>query len=46
MRTADLVVITTKHSSIDWRLVRDHARLVLDTRGVRGSPERAGWHTL
>jgi nucleotide sugar dehydrogenase len=46
MRTADLVVITTKHSSIDWRLVREHARLVLDTRGVRGSPERAGWHTL
>jgi UDP-N-acetyl-D-glucosamine dehydrogenase len=41
----ELVVITTPHDAIDWSLVREHASLVLDTRGVRGQG-RAGWHTL
>jgi UDP-N-acetyl-D-glucosamine dehydrogenase len=43
---SDLVVITTKHDAIDWGLVREHAPLVLDTRGVRAGQGRGGWHTL
>ncbi|MBJ7596036.1 MAG: nucleotide sugar dehydrogenase [Candidatus Dormibacteraeota bacterium] len=43
---SDLVVITTQHDDIDWGMVRQHAALVLDTRGVRGGRGRAGWHTL
>ncbi len=41
----ELVVITTRHDSFDWDLVREHAPLVLDTRGVRAQG-RPGWHTL
>jgi UDP-N-acetyl-D-glucosamine dehydrogenase len=29
---ADCVMIVTDHSSIDYRMVRDKARLVVDTR--------------
>jgi UDP-N-acetyl-D-glucosamine dehydrogenase len=42
----DLVVITTQHDSVDWGLVCEHARTVLDTRGVRAGRGRPGWHTL
>jgi UDP-N-acetyl-D-glucosamine dehydrogenase len=45
LEATDLVMITTAHDSIDWALVREHAPLVLDTRGVRGE-DRPGWHTL
>jgi UDP-N-acetyl-D-glucosamine dehydrogenase len=45
LEASDLVVITTAHDEIDWTLVREHAPLVLDTRGVRGQG-RPGWHTL
>ena len=45
LQGSDLVIITTAHDAIDWPMVRDHAALVLDTRGVRGQG-RAGWHTL
>ncbi len=45
LAASDLVVITTAHDAIDWALIREHAPLVLDTRGVRGQG-RAGWHTL
>jgi UDP-N-acetyl-D-glucosamine dehydrogenase len=31
---ADCVVIVTDHSTIDWRLVRRHSRLVVDTRNA------------
>jgi len=31
---ADLVVITTDHSSVDYHFVADHASLILDTRGA------------
>jgi UDP-N-acetyl-D-glucosamine dehydrogenase len=30
----DCVVIATEHRALDWRTVFDHARLVVDTRGV------------
>ena len=30
----DLIVITTDHSSFDYELIRRHARIVLDTRGI------------
>ncbi len=42
---SELVVITTAHDATDWALVREHAPIVLDTRGVRGQG-RPGWHTL
>jgi UDP-N-acetyl-D-glucosamine dehydrogenase len=45
LQARELVVITTAHDSINWELVREHAALVLDTRGVRGQG-RPGWHTL
>jgi UDP-N-acetyl-D-glucosamine dehydrogenase len=45
LEASELVVITTAHDQIDWALVRQHAPLVLDTRGVRGQG-RPGWHTL
>jgi UDP-N-acetyl-D-glucosamine dehydrogenase len=46
LRASELVVIATKHSAVDFDLVRQHAALVLDTRGVRADPGHAGWHTL
>jgi UDP-N-acetyl-D-glucosamine dehydrogenase len=45
LEASDLVVITTPHDAVDWALVREHAPMVLDTRGVRGQG-RANWHTL
>jgi UDP-N-acetyl-D-glucosamine dehydrogenase len=45
LEASDLVVITTRHEAVDWDLVRAHAPLVLDTRGVRANG-RPGWHTL
>ena len=45
LEASELVVITTRHDAIDWELVREHAALVLDTRGVRAQG-RSGWHTL
>jgi UDP-N-acetyl-D-glucosamine dehydrogenase len=46
LEASDLVVITTRHEAVDWDLVRKHAPLVLDTRGVRSMPGRGGWHTI
>jgi UDP-N-acetyl-D-glucosamine dehydrogenase len=34
VRAADCVVIITDHSSIDWPMVRTHARVVVDTRHI------------
>ena len=34
LATLDVAVVITHHSSIDWAMVRDHARLVVDTRNV------------
>jgi UDP-N-acetyl-D-mannosaminuronate dehydrogenase len=45
LEASELIVITTAHESTDWDLVRAHAPVVLDTRGVRGQG-RADWHTL
>jgi UDP-N-acetyl-D-glucosamine dehydrogenase len=45
LAASDLVIITTAHAATDWAMVREHAPVVLDTRGVRGQG-RAGWHTL
>jgi UDP-N-acetyl-D-glucosamine dehydrogenase len=46
LQASDLVVITTKHDATDWDMVREHAAIVLDTRGVRSGTARTGWHTL
>ncbi len=34
----DLVVITTDHSSIDWKMLRDSARVIFDTKNVYREP--------
>jgi UDP-N-acetyl-D-glucosamine dehydrogenase len=34
IRSADCVIITTDHSTIDWSMVAEHARRVVDTRHV------------
>ena len=43
LASADAVVVVTDHSDVDWALVRAHAGLVVDTRGVlrgAGGPGR------
>jgi UDP-N-acetyl-D-glucosamine dehydrogenase len=37
LQESDCVVIVTDHSTVDYQLVADHARLVVDTRGVMSS---------
>jgi len=32
----DCVLIATHHADYDWRMIADHARLIVDTRGVMG----------
>ena len=41
LEAADLVVITCKHSDVDFSLVARHARAIVDTRNAmpRGSEE-------
>jgi UDP-N-acetyl-D-glucosamine dehydrogenase len=34
LAAADCVLIVTDHAAIDWRLVKAHARLIVDTRNV------------
>ncbi|HEY0970914.1 MAG TPA: hypothetical protein VGE02_08090, partial [Gemmatimonadales bacterium] len=34
LEEADLVLLITDHSGVDYQLVADHAKLVLDTRGA------------
>jgi UDP-N-acetyl-D-glucosamine dehydrogenase len=34
VESADLVLITTEHSQVDYQLVIDRAKVVLDTRGI------------
>jgi UDP-N-acetyl-D-glucosamine dehydrogenase len=46
LASTDLVVITTLHDAVDWGLVVESSRPVLDTRGVRAGRHRPGWHTL
>jgi UDP-N-acetyl-D-glucosamine dehydrogenase len=42
LAAADVVVIVTDHTQVDYALVAEHARVVVDTRGVmRGVPGRA-----
>jgi UDP-N-acetyl-D-glucosamine dehydrogenase len=43
LERADAVVIVTDHSNVDYQLVADHARLVVDTRNVtaRLTPSKA-----
>jgi UDP-N-acetyl-D-glucosamine dehydrogenase len=42
LKAADVVLIVTDHTSVDYALVAEHARLVVDTRGVmRGVQGRA-----
>lgn len=44
---ADLVLITTEHSNVDYQVVIDHAKAVLDTRGItRKLADLAGKVTL
>ncbi len=40
---ADCVLVVTHHDAIDWQMVADHARLVVDTRDAmsRARPSRA-----
>ena len=43
LRAADCVVITASHTTLDWALVPDHARVVVDTRNAlkgRSGPAR------
>ena len=42
----NLVLVTTDHAAFDWPMVRDHARLVLDTRGTAHGAGRPTWHLL
>lgn len=35
----DCIVITTDHDAVDYELVKRHARLIVDTRGVYRKPE-------
>ena len=37
LRRADLTVVITDHTGIDWDHIREHAQLILDTRNVYGS---------
>jgi UDP-N-acetyl-D-glucosamine dehydrogenase len=42
LHATDVVVVVTDHSTVDYRLVAEHARLVVDARGVmRGTAGRA-----
>jgi UDP-N-acetyl-D-glucosamine dehydrogenase len=34
----DCVVVATDHDAFDWRMIREHARLIVDTRGVYLDP--------
>ena len=34
LQAADCVVVTTDHSALDWEMVRQHARLIVDTRNA------------
>lgn len=42
----DIVVVTTDHAAFDWELVRVHAPVVFDTRGVPVGFGAASWHRL
>lgn len=37
IKSADCVLIVTDHSTIDWQMIGDHARLVVDTRNAMAS---------
>jgi UDP-N-acetyl-D-glucosamine dehydrogenase len=37
LRAADAVLIVTDHRAVDWRLIGEHARLVVDTRDAMGA---------
>ncbi len=42
----DIVIITTNHSNIDYNLIRDRAKLVIDTRNalkLKGIKNRRIW---
>ncbi|HET8523496.1 MAG TPA: hypothetical protein VFL82_09690, partial [Thermomicrobiales bacterium] len=42
VRQSDLVLIATDHSAIDYQWLADHARIIVDSRGVmRGITGRA-----
>jgi len=34
LREQDAVIITTAHDLFDYNLIKDHANLIIDTRGV------------
>jgi UDP-N-acetyl-D-glucosamine dehydrogenase len=40
IKTSDCVVIATDHDVVDYELVRQHARLIVDTRGVYRGHEK------
>jgi UDP-N-acetyl-D-glucosamine dehydrogenase len=40
LRDADVVVVVTDHSDVDYRRVAQKARLVVDTRGVMRDPHQ------
>ncbi|MEZ5967105.1 MAG: nucleotide sugar dehydrogenase [Planctomycetota bacterium] len=42
VRAADAVLVVTHHAAIDWELVAQHARLVVDTRNVMAGRRVAG----
>lgn len=39
LKSMDAAIITTDHSTIDWKLVKNCAKLIVDTRGVFDSDE-------
>ncbi|MBA2873227.1 UDP-N-acetyl-D-mannosaminuronate dehydrogenase, partial [Anoxybacillus calidus] len=34
IQQADVIVILTDHSVIDWKLVHEEAKVIVDTRGI------------
>jgi UDP-N-acetyl-D-glucosamine dehydrogenase len=42
LERADCVVIVTAHEDVDYRLVLEHAKIVVDTRAAISPAQRAG----
>ena len=38
----DCIVVATHHDAFDWALIKQHAQLIADTRGVLGALRKCG----
>lgn len=43
LASSDCVVIVTKHSSVDYHMVAENAKLIVDTRGAYHGDEKPDW---